>query len=243
MDALKCPACGSDVPPSKGKRPRKWCSKRCADRGSDLRTGRSAAYPASPSGLCKRCGDPVPPSNGTKPRSWCSDACRVRAWEEKSGRTSNWPKSAVSFPSCGICGTVFSARAGGRKHRSACSPGCEAELKRRKQREFSESMTDEQREKRRASQRRSNVKRRAAKAGATELESFDRVEIYERDGWVCGICRESVDRELAYPDLMSASLDHIVPLALGGSHTRDNVQCAHFICNATKGARPVAVSA
>lgn len=33
---------------------------------------------------------------------------------------------------------------------------------------------------------------------------------------------------------MSASLDHILPLSLGGAHSMANVQLAHLSCNHTK---------
>ncbi|WP_423797180.1 HNH endonuclease [Mycobacteroides abscessus] len=36
---------------------------------------------------------------------------------------------------------------------------------------------------------------------------------------------------------MSASLDHVVPMSLGGDHLSTNVQCAHLKCNMDKGAR------
>jgi 5-methylcytosine-specific restriction endonuclease McrA len=54
--------------------------------------------------------------------------------------------------------------------------------------------------------------------------------VFERDGWVCGICGDDVE-----PD--DASLDHIVSMSNGGSHTYDNVQCAHTACNVRKGNR------
>ncbi len=59
-------------------------------------------------------------------------------------------------------------------------------------------------------------------------------KMYERDGWICQICREPVDPTLRYPDPMSASLDHIIPLARGGTHEPGNVQLAHWICNVKK---------
>lgn len=68
-------------------------------------------------------------------------------------------------------------------------------------------------------------------------EPFTSIEIFERDGWHCGICDEPVDRELRYPDPMSASLDHIVPLSKGGGHTRENVRCSHLGCNVRRGNR------
>ena len=61
--------------------------------------------------------------------------------------------------------------------------------------------------------------------------------MYERDGWVCQLCIEPVDPELRYPDHMSASLDHVIPLSRGGHHTWENVQLAHLICNTRKCAR------
>jgi 5-methylcytosine-specific restriction endonuclease McrA len=42
---------------------------------------------------------------------------------------------------------------------------------------------------------------------------------------------------LTGPDPLSASLDHIKPLALLGGHDEDNLQLAHLGCNARKGAK------
>ncbi len=83
--------------------------------------------------------------------------------------------------------------------------------------------------------RKSSEQRRRATKKTTEIEHFHSQEIYERDKWVCGICGEVVDRELKYPDLLSPSLDHVLPLSKGGAHTRENCQLAHFICNSRKG--------
>lgn len=77
------------------------------------------------------------------------------------------------------------------------------------------------------------ARRRAQKAGA-ECEKFRHAEVFERDGWICGLCGAPVDRDRAYPDPVSASLDHIVPLSFGGPHTRDNTQLAHLGCNLAK---------
>lgn len=77
--------------------------------------------------------------------------------------------------------------------------------------------------------------RRARKAGA-RVESFTPVEIFERDGWVCGICDEPVDRTKVYPDPNSSSLDHIRPLSLGGEHSRANTRLAHLSCDKRRGA-------
>lgn len=79
-------------------------------------------------------------------------------------------------------------------------------------------------------------RRRAAKRGAA-VEVFTSIEIFERDGWKCGICRRKVSRALAYPDPKSASLDHVVPLSEGGEHSRANTRLAHLDCNVQRNNR------
>jgi 5-methylcytosine-specific restriction endonuclease McrA len=70
-----------------------------------------------------------------------------------------------------------------------------------------------------------------------DVETFTRLEVFERDGWICGICHEPIDRELKRPDPMAVTLDHIKPVGKGGEHTLDNVQAAHDSCNRRKGGR------
>lgn len=69
------------------------------------------------------------------------------------------------------------------------------------------------------------------------VEHFDPHEIYERDGWVCRLCGEPVNPAATWPDPLSASLDHVMPIIAGGAHSRANSQTAHWICNVRKGAR------
>jgi len=75
-------------------------------------------------------------------------------------------------------------------------------------------------------------RRRALLKGATAPGEFIvPADVYDRDGWICGLCDTSVDPSLKYPDPMSVSLDHIVPVSLGGMHAMSNVQCSHLFCN------------
>lgn len=76
-----------------------------------------------------------------------------------------------------------------------------------------------------------------AKAYAVPYEPINRLDVYERDGWKCGICCTKIDRRLSHPHPMAVSLDHIVPLSQGGGHVKTNVQAAHWQCNVDKGAR------
>ena len=76
--------------------------------------------------------------------------------------------------------------------------------------------------------------RRRARIKTTRVESVSPQEIFDRDGWMCGICGEEVLAGAQVPHPQAATIDHIVPLAKGGTHTADNLQCAHFICNCKK---------
>lgn len=67
------------------------------------------------------------------------------------------------------------------------------------------------------------------------VERLDPLAVYERDGWICQICKTAVERERAWPDMWCATLDHRIPLTAGGEHTLLNVQLAHWICNLHKG--------
>lgn len=82
--------------------------------------------------------------------------------------------------------------------------------------------------------------RRAAKdrRRALERDAFvapvNRRSVYERDRWVCQLCREPVARGKAVPHPKAPTIDHIVPLARGGTHEPANVQLAHYLCNSIK---------
>ena len=69
------------------------------------------------------------------------------------------------------------------------------------------------------------------------VELFTRDEVGDRDGWICQLCGDSVDRGLVWPDPDSQSLDHKVPLSKGGSHSLENCQISHLRCNLSKGNR------
>lgn len=76
-------------------------------------------------------------------------------------------------------------------------------------------------------------KRRALKLGIGH-EPYKDGYIFERDGWVCGICDRKINRRLKHPNPLSPSIDHIVPLSKGGNDNLTNVQAAHLRCNVGK---------
>lgn len=56
--------------------------------------------------------------------------------------------------------------------------------------------------------------------------------------WVCGLCGAPISRDIKFPDPMSWSLDHIIPLAKDPgrvyAYDKDYVQPAHLRCNGSK---------
>lgn len=105
------------------------------------------------------------------------------------------------------------------------------ERKRQRDREREAEMPSRQRYK--ESNQARDQRRRARKQGAS-VEYFTAREVYERDGWVCQICSEPVDRNAVWPHPKSVSLDHVIPLSRGGRHSRANTQCSHWECNHKK---------
>ena len=223
----------------------KYCSRQCQHESMDTKT----------TSVCQHCGKQFRARNDRN--TYCSRECAFEARKAK-------PKSKKEAPehTCCICGAVFSSSHSGAK---CCSDECRAEYARRKHHEYAtarkqakprscrecgKEFVPEYGNKRRVfcsaaclgrwqnrmkDRTMTNARRRARLRGA-KVELFKHGDIFERDGWVCGICGEPIDPMLKHPHPMSVSLDHIIALCNGGSHTAENVQAAHMICNAFKGA-------
>jgi hypothetical protein len=83
---------------------------------------------------------------------------------------------------------------------------------------------------------RSKALRRQRQRTNGPSEVISRQFIYERDNWTCYLCGTSVDRHSSPLDPLYPTLDHVMPLALGGTHTADNLRLACRACNMAKGA-------
>lgn len=59
--------------------------------------------------------------------------------------------------------------------------------------------------------------------------------ILQKTSMVCALCGMPFDKTLKYPHPLSISIDHIIPVALGGRSTLDNLQATHLVCNKEKG--------
>ncbi|QFP94882.1 HNH endonuclease [Mycobacterium phage Marshawn] len=51
----------------------------------------------------------------------------------------------------------------------------------------------------------------------------------------CAVCGLPIDYEANHLDPLSFQIDHVTPLARGGTDTLDNIQACHRRCNRDKG--------
>lgn len=83
----------------------------------------------------------------------------------------------------------------------------------------------------------SNYRERAKRYGVYYDPDVTRMKVIKRDHGICQICGKKCnpkDKSWGSSGPDYPTLDHIIPLAKGGTHTWDNVQCACAMCNSEK---------
>lgn len=115
---------------------------------------------------------------------------------------------------CEYCGNTFYSQY---KEQKYCSKQCKNKKKNREN---------------------ASIRRRCKKYGVYYDPKVTRDKVFERDGYRCMICGLACNKEddtwNGWFGAYSPTIDHIIALANGGTHTWDNVQCAHAICNSYK---------
>lgn len=84
------------------------------------------------------------------------------------------------------------------------------------------------------SQRCAKKTRRRKRRHHQTLPGAENIGIFvlgDRDGWICHLCGKKVPRRKYRGSAMCPTIDHLVPVSAGGSHTWDNVALAHNKCN------------
>ena len=82
-----------------------------------------------------------------------------------------------------------------------------------------------------------DVHRRRARRLDVDADLIDRGTVFARDGNACQLCGDPMEMAQKTPRPLAPTLDHILALSKGGTHTLANVQSAHFHCNVSKGNR------
>jgi len=246
VGSVACVDCGTDfVKRGGGVR----CSACASVWRAEYRRARDAQRMQPPT-ACEYCGTEFTCRRQSKPVRFCSNSCAVRS---RSPRSRKPLETVVVVPwaACLHCRCWFVARAGRRTHDGRCAhklsyvnkpARCRCGvvgpvLKRQGQWSCAQCKEAARKREQAAAAGMSNHRKRARYYGV-RYEPIKKRAIFERDGWRCGICNKKVDRRLKFPHPMSASLDHIIPMSLGGPHLLHNVQCSHFGCNSRKCANP-----
>jgi len=248
LPTVKCAYCGKEFKPRRDRRRKSelsiYCSKECANK---------ARWKVK---ICKYCGKEYLNGEGYN-QVYCSKECRdkdytkvcavcskrfvalkktaticykdecQKEYTRQRSKEYEISKHQSKRLVCKECGKVFLPEYGDQR-RVYCSDECAKRAYRK---------TDAYR----VSRSECN-KRRRARMRNVAVEIFGTREIFDRDNWICQICGGKVNKHLKWPHPKSASLDHVIPISKGGTHTRDNVQLAHLICNTVKGDGNIALN-
>lgn len=213
---------------------------------------------------CAGCGRElsIHPRN-RNPKKWCSQACSARGYREanpdyverqavmskaRNRKRAEERELVDPLPRCENCGERMATRREDRRFCNAdacqsasyqawksvaprCSEGCDQPVQAHGLCAacYSTWWRSENPDKAYAVRARYRARKRDA-----WVEDVDRDVVLKRDRWVCGICGEKIPRTAIYPDPLSPSIDHVIPLAVGGEHSYANTQASHFLCNSVK---------
>lgn len=207
----------------------------CETCGSILRTGEKGKYCSSE---CQpRCAAPGCEKAKHYSDGYCSNHHRIVQRHGTPVGVRKWPKRATTY-TCRACGSEFPA---GGRYRSYCSANCQ-QLQQWYGGEVPsldftcaickceitvESVAKPWR------RRDKKICDRCRNVGQTRHKTQP-AYLVERDGVECGICGVPVNMDARYPAPDCATVDHIIPVSLGGTHDEDNLQLAHWSCNHKK---------
>jgi 5-methylcytosine-specific restriction endonuclease McrA len=241
VEQRSCPVCGTKFQPSNGNQ--KYCQRRCKKRVENAaRYGWDPASRPMPAPFdCAQCGVRCVPGDSVAAHAtkFCGAKCKTDwHWQHEDGANRRWAEengahvNIFQGPHCRIaarpkprkltagycweCSTPFVTRYHPLWPCRYCSDSCQ----RRAGRRATRHKTGHQ----------SNHRKRARHFGV-EYEPISKTKLFERDGYLCGICGEPTKKDEAVPHPQAPTIDHIVPMSRGGPHLYSNVQCACFECN------------
>ncbi len=248
-----CQTCGIEITPrTSGGKPQVRCSRACRVKATQQKS--RAIARARRSTRCPECTSTFQQPEFGRPRKFCSDQCKQRVGNRAQNRR-RLPAPKQPDRQC-ACGAVFAPR---RRDQICCTPTCARSQsqkrrynggERRQGAAFPatclECATDFIAKKagtrwcsvrcRNRAARREASRRRGSNEGSVPYVDRD---IFERDGWKCHLCKKPVDPTTPRTDPGGATIDHIIPRSLGGVDAPANVATSHWLCNRSKGVRPM----
>lgn len=208
--SIECQACGVEF--LSQFTDRRYCCKRCHDQAKVLRKALRRDVD-KPTPTCFRCGKETSfYKTSGKPKRYCSHECVV----------ARRPKPHIPI-TCPWCKQDFVQNIRSQKY---CCTACRQKDRNEKNRSIGSSKV--------AAMLRGRTHARRCAKFSRKYEIVDPMDVHTRDGWVCQICMAPVCKDSVFPDPLSATVDHIVPLSRGGDHVMNNLQTAHWMCNSAK---------
>ena len=166
---------------------------------------------------CKKCENTIERSISTVRRNnveceYCKELKSLSDSRQKMVLFLSALKESKTPKTCVVCGKEFTSPYANKMY---CSGECRGKRKKRGD----------------------SFRSRCRHYGVYYDSSVTRTKVIKRDAGVCKICGKVCNpKDLRWgslgPDF--PTVDHIIPLARGGAHTWDNVQCACAICNSNK---------
>lgn len=201
---------------------------------------------------CVVCGAPIEQKQFGRPRSHCSRKCRELLYAAKLKQERIY-KNPFVIRGCLACGNSFRTNT---IYKKFCTVECRSDFHRRSGPDRSaiffsncpdcqclmvlknhgginrKPCKDCRRRRNSLINARKNNMRKAA--GQLTVSVFD---LAARDGSSCNICRKKINLDLPGSHKWGPTIDHLLPVSMGGSNEPANLALAHRQCNTIRNNR------
>ena len=158
--------------------------------------------------ICPHCGNTF--IANVVYQKYCSPECRYQESLDKDHQR-YLENLVLGISTCKECGKIFT-KTFIHRNKIFCSEECNIRYQKKKYK-----------------------RNRAMQLREAYVEPVDLWDIYNNDHGICSICGLPVPDSSEPSNIWGATVDHIVPLSLGGEHSTMNCQLSHRICNSLKG--------
>lgn len=132
-------------------------------------------------------------------------------------RDNNKKSKCILFYPCRTCGRVFESKWG----KQFCSDSCKRKWNNRLR------------------EKRKSERTRKAKQNGKYDSTITLEKIYKRDKGRCYICGKKLKINTFYNDPFAPTIEHVIPIIKGGTHSWDNVKLSCRSCNNLKGTKSI----